>query len=699
MNIHSYIILVAFFLLYSCQDGNQKSVKNVSNDSIAKYLEYANEDSISLNRRLDFNNRAFALLKYKQNDSLTRSNLIKVANRYFNNQDFVKYKATSQYAIIKSKEAKDTLTLAKSYYYLGDYYETTSINDSAIYFYLKAEKIYRNLDDQSQLGAVYLGMARVKNLAGDYLGSELLLTKALTAIRGLEDNQKLYEAYNLLGYISVEVKDYERALMYFNKALNTNEQFNLDPSLHYLAILKNNIGHTYLLKKEYRKANIEFKIGLKNINLFNDRPDVYAVLLDNVAYSNLKLKNFKSLPNDFYESLNIRDSLNLQSSVIASMNNLSEYYQTTRDTANALIISSKALAKARSQNNSLDLLLTLKQAINVDHKNAAIFSNEYMTIRDSLQHLERQQRDKFARIQFETDEISLQKDQLEEQNRNLLSLFIGTVMIILLLFVIRTQRSKNRELLLKQEQQKVNEDIYNLMLSQQNKIEEGRIREKKKIAQELHDGVLGRLFGARLNLDSLNKIEGADAESKRKNYLSELKNIEQDIREISHDLNREKSALINNFVAIFNNLIEEQGSLYEPKVHCNISQNIPWDHIANSLKINIYRITQEALQNINKYADASTIAISILEIKDSLQLSISDDGNGFDVQKKSRGIGLQNISSRVQQCDGFLKIESSKGKGTKIQVRIPIRLTGDSQSKVKNTKQKSDKKWSKISTS
>jgi signal transduction histidine kinase len=272
-------------------------------------------------------------------------------------------------------------------------------------------------------------------------------------------------------------------------------------------------------------------------------------------------------------------------------------------------------------------------------------------------------------------------------------------MIILLLFVIRTQRSKNRELLLKQEQQKVNEDIYNLMLSQQNKIEEGRIREKKKIAQELHDGVLGRLFGARLNLDSLNKIEGADAESKRKNYLSELKNIEQDIREISHDLNREKSALINNFVAIFNNLIEEQGSLYEPKVHCNISQNIPWDHIANSLKINIYRITQEALQNINKYADASTIAISILEIKDSLQLSISDDGNGFDVQKKSRGIGLQNISSRVQQCDGFLKIESSKGKGTKIQVRIPIRLTGDSQSKVKNTKQKSDKKWSKISTS
>ena len=242
MNIHSYIILVAFFLLYSCQDGNQKSVKNVSNDSIAKYLEYANEDSISLNRRLDFNNRAFALLKYKQNDSLTRSNLIKVANRYFNNQDFVKYKATSQYAIIKSKEAKDTLTLAKSYYYLGDYYETTSINDSAIYFYLKAEKIYRNLDDQSQLGAVYLSMARVKSLAGDYLGSEVLITNALTVMRGLEEQNKIYEAYNLLGYISIEAKDYDRGLLYFGKALNTVNAFEMDPSLHFVAVLENNIG-------------------------------------------------------------------------------------------------------------------------------------------------------------------------------------------------------------------------------------------------------------------------------------------------------------------------------------------------------------------------------------------------------------------------------------------------------------------------
>lgn len=75
--------------------------------------------------------------------------------------------------------------------------------------------------------------------------------------------------------------------------------------------------------------------------------------------------------------------------------------------------------------------------------------------------------------------------------------------------------------------------------------------------------MLGRLFGARLNLDSLNRFNDEDSVNSRFNYLAELKNIEQDIREISHDLNREKYVLINNFVAIVSNLLEEQANSFE----------------------------------------------------------------------------------------------------------------------------------------
>ena len=87
-------------------------------------------------------------------------------------------------------------------------------------------------------------------------------------------------------------------------------------------------------------------------------------------------------------------------------------------------------------------------------------------------------------------------------------------MLGLFLYIIKAQKTKNRELLFKQEQQKVNEEIYNLMISQQNTIETNRIKEKKRVAQELHDGVLGRMFGVRMNLDSLNKFNDEPAVEK-----------------------------------------------------------------------------------------------------------------------------------------------------------------------------------------
>ncbi|NHM05994.1 sensor histidine kinase [Flavobacterium sp. CYK-4] len=308
----------------------------------------------------------------------------------------------------------------------------------------------------------------------------------------------------------------------------------------------------------------------------------------------------------------------------------------------------------------------------VEHKDAAQYSKEYIKISDSLQKEERKAKDKFARIAFETDEIIQQKDKLTEQNRTLLYFFIGTLFLGILLFVIRTQRAKNRELLLKQQQQKVNEEIYNLMISQQATIEENRVKEKKRIAQELHDGVLGRLFGARLNLDSLNRFSDEESINNRFNYLNELKNIEQDIREISHDLNREKYVLINNFVAIVSNLLEEQSSSFDPILTSSLDESIKWDKVANTVKINLYRILQESLQNINKYANAKHITVEFKNQDNHILLTITDDGDGFDVNTKKRGIGLQNMQSRVAECEGTFEIKSKKGKGTQTTVSVPM---------------------------
>ena len=317
-------------------------------------------------------------------------------------------------------------------------------------------------------------------------------------------------------------------------------------------------------------------------------------------------------------------------------------------------------------------MLPLKQLAIIEPTKAAEYNKEYIHINDSLQKADRKIADKFSRIEYETDEIKQENTDLTTQNRNLVYIFGSVLILGMFLYIIKAQKAKNRELLYKQEQQKANEEIYNLMISQQSNVETIRVIEKKRVAQELHDGVLGRMFGVRMNLDSLNKFNDELASQQRNSYLVELKNIEQDIREISHDLNREKSELINNFVAIVVDLFENQKKTFNSKLVYSIDSSIRWDLMSNAIKINLYRVVQESLQNINKYAAASSIKVEFKKGIDGLFLRISDDGVGFNVKKAKKGIGLQNMLSRVNECKGMFDVKSKKGEGTTITVTIPI---------------------------
>jgi signal transduction histidine kinase len=433
------------------------------------------------------------------------------------------------------------------------------------------------------------------------------------------------------------------------------------------------LGLVYQKSNKDKQAIPYFEKGLeqkKELILY--KPSLYALLLGNLAYSRFKLKESKGLPELFYESLKLRDSLKLTAGIIISQIHLSEYFASKKDTTKALKYSNEALASARNSKNNRNLLLPLKQLAVIEPQNAAAYNKEYIHINDSLQKADRNIADKFSRIEYETDEIKQENTDLTTQNRNLVYIFGSVLILGMFLYIIKAQKAKNRELLYKQEQQKVNEEIYNLMISQQSNVETIRVMEKKRVAQELHDGVLGRMFGVRMNLDSLNKLHDETASHQRISYLKELKNIEQDIREISHDLNREKSELINNFVAIVENLFEDQKKTFKSKLVSSIDSNIKWEAMNNANKINLYRIIQESLQNINKYAQANSIKVEFKKEIDNLFLQISDDGIGFNVNKAKKGIGLQNMHSRINECNGTFEIKSKRGEGTIITVTVPI---------------------------
>ncbi|MEZ4780719.1 MAG: histidine kinase [Flavobacteriaceae bacterium] len=158
------------------------------------------------------------------------------------------------------------------------------------------------------------------------------------------------------------------------------------------------------------------------------------------------------------------------------------------------------------------------------------YFNEHIRLSDSLLKNERQARDKFTRIEFETDQIIAEKEQISKERLIFLLSSIGILIGAILIYIIISQRAKNKQLRFNQMQQEANEEIYNLMIAQQGKIEEGRAVEKKRISKELHDGILGKLFGTRLNLDTLNLLATPEAIKSRERYISGLKSIEEEIR-------------------------------------------------------------------------------------------------------------------------------------------------------------------------
>jgi signal transduction histidine kinase len=242
-----------------------------------------------------------------------------------------------------------------------------------------------------------------------------------------------------------------------------------------------------------------------------------------------------------------------------------------------------------------------------------------------------------------------------------------------LLYIVISQRFKNTKLKLKQEQQLANEEIYNLMLNQQNKVDEGRRNEKMRISQELHDGVLGRILGTRIVLGVLNDKTDETAVLKREECIDNLKEIEEELRDVSHRLHEKSLDADIGYIKLVENLLEKQCLVSEFSYEFKCDKNINWELVKGDLKMNLYRIIQESVQNINKYANAKHVKVLFRSEENLLYLTIRDNGKGFDVDAKSKGIGLKNIKSRVKSFNGIVNIESKPNQGTAIFIETPLK--------------------------
>jgi len=184
----------------------------------------------------------------------------------------------------------------------------------------------------------------------------------------------------------------------------------------------------------------------------------------------------------------------------------------------------------------------------------------------------------------------------------------------------------------------------------------------------LHDNVNQMLSSSKLYMDMAltNKKEATQLIQTSKEIL--VSAIEE-IRSLSRSLVT-SSAKDIDLVESVNDLVAMVGLGKSFKIHFEHNRIPPG--MSPKLKIAIYRIIQEQINNTIKHAEAKNVAIRITTIKEQVIVTINDDGKGFDPGIKKKGIGLTNILSRTQLFNGHIEIKSAPGKGCRITATIPL---------------------------
>ncbi|SHM61867.1 sensor histidine kinase [Flavobacterium xinjiangense] len=209
-----------------------------------------------------------------------------------------------------------------------------------------------------------------------------------------------------------------------------------------------------------------------------------------------------------------------------------------------------------------------------------------------------------------------------------------------------------------------------------SKIVENQENEQNRIAREIHDGIGQMLTGLKFSLESIN-LDDKEKSAQKIDYLKKLSlDIIKGVRTATFNLMPPELSDhgINSALA---KLAQELSKLTGKNILFYNKTNFD-QRLDSLIEINIYRLTQEAINNAIKYADSTHIIVQLSHSDSILSITIDDNGKGFDINEAEKkrnsesGMGLLFMKERIQYINGRVFINSILGEGTRITFNIPI---------------------------
>ncbi|MEO9888683.1 tetratricopeptide repeat-containing sensor histidine kinase [Nonlabens ulvanivorans] len=289
----------------------------------------------------------------------------------------------------------------------------------------------------------------------------------------------------------------------------------------------------------------------------------------------------------------------------------------------------------------------------------------------SLEELEA----KYQTTQKEKENLELKADK--EKQRNQIYALSGAAIILLLSGGLIYNNQRKKKLIAQKEQiiQKSRADtiLKNQELATIDAMITGQQKERKRLAEELHDDLGSTLTTVRLYFENLKE---QFSEEKSELVFNRTENLLDEayekIRLMSHTRNSGVMAskgLIPTLESLAHK-VSQGGKVHVEVLHHGLDQSLE-----NSLELTIFRILQELLSNIIKHAQATNAVISLTAYEDSINIMVEDDGIGFkkESNQENAGIGLHNIEKRIEDLDGTIEIDSQLNHGTTVNLDIPLK--------------------------
>ena len=219
-------------------------------------------------------------------------------------------------------------------------------------------------------------------------------------------------------------------------------------------------------------------------------------------------------------------------------------------------------------------------------------------------------------------------------------------------------------------------------------IAEARLRESIEIAEqerarwarELHDETLQALGALRVRLAAaLRRGQPEQLDAAVAGALDQLEDQIANLRSLITEL---RPAALDELGlgAAIESLAENHAAATERDVELDLAlaheDGVAPERLDRELESAVYRVIQEALTNVAKHANAENVWIEVAQDSESLLIVVRDDGDGFDMNARVPGFGLLGMRERIALLGGSLAIVSSRGTGTELRGRIPVRANG-----------------------